>query len=123
MCGGGGGEKGKTPSESISPKLFWAKEAVRILPGLENDTLPALLPPCPPSPSPVIYVIPADVTGPVSHFEALQSQPASLPPAMRGAAAAAVTGGGESMFPAKDKDFAKHFLLLQDGSGAGADKR
>ena len=83
-------------------------------------------------PQAVIFVIPAEVTSPVSHFEALQGQPLAMPPAMRGGSAApglaplAVGGGGgEGMFPSRDKDFARHYLLLQDGSIASeaADRR
>ncbi|GAX80359.1 hypothetical protein CEUSTIGMA_g7798.t1 [Chlamydomonas eustigma] len=69
----------------------------------------------------VIYVVPADVTNPASHFEALQNQAAVLPPQMHGTQV-----GVECMFPARDKDFAKHYLLLQDcseGRNESSDKR
>ena len=49
--------------------------------------------------------MPADVSNPASHFEALQSQVAQQPPLMQ----------QDLMFPIKDRDFPKHYLLLQDG--------
>lgn len=75
-----------------------------------------------------LYVIPADATQPVSHFEALQSQAAAMPPAMQSAAAATGSQAGvDYMFPATDRDFARHYVLLQDGSvmgqGEAADRR
>lgn len=72
-----------------------------------------------------LYVIPADATNPVSHFEALQSQVASMPPAMQSTASAAASGGQagvDYMFPATDRDFARHYVLLQDGSVMGPEE-
>jgi hypothetical protein len=69
----------------------------------------------------VIYVISADVPNPASHFEALQNQANVLPPQMQ-----STQVGVECMYPAKDKDFAKHYLLLQDcseGRSESSDKR
>jgi len=48
-----------------------------------------------------------------------------MPPAMQAAASpgSVAGGGGEGMFPARDKDFARHYLLLQDGSGGDIERR
>lgn len=59
-----------------------------------------------------MLVVPADITNPVSHFDAL-SQQLVLPPLM----------AADVMFPIKDRDFPRHYLLLQDGSAPLVDDR
>lgn len=59
-----------------------------------------------------VFAVPADVTNVVSHFEMLAGQVA-VPPLM----------AQEVMHPFKDRDFPKHFLLLQDVSAGGDEKR
>ncbi|MEW5318844.1 MAG: hypothetical protein WDW38_010029, partial [Sanguina aurantia] len=59
-----------------------------------------------------IYVIPADVSHPTSHFDKLQEQ--FVPPPLM---------ANELMLPAKDSDMAKHYVLLHDVASGADPKR
>ncbi len=58
-----------------------------------------------------IWVVPADVQDPVSHFEQLKLQ-THLPPLM----------DKDVMYPVKDAGFPRHYVLLHD-AGSGDEKK
>ncbi len=101
------------PSSNIQELTPWyaeyRAEFMRMLSFGEHEALD--------HPVAAIWVLPADVTHPVSHVEALMAQ-APTPPLMQPAPL-----GPEAMYPLKDREFPRHVVLLHDVAGGMDDKR